>query len=232
MVEIVRAGAWSVSTITEREGPQRRPHELFPGIDREAAAKVLADFPHSSFAPATGRLFHTYQSFVLRTPTRTILIDTCVGEGKARPPHFGFPKQDWLDALGADGLTVEDIDIVINTHMHVDHVGWNTVLDNGRWVPTFPNASYYFGQVEYDFWQDKVRMGFDLRPHPRRQHHPGARRGKSRTRRLRLPARRAYLVRTRAGAYAGAVRGPCAGRGAKDHLRHRRSASSPAGGIP
>jgi len=162
MVEIVRAGDWSVGTITEREGPQRRPHELFPGIDRAAASRVLEGFSNSSFAPATGRLFHTYQSFVLRTPGQTILIDTCVGDHKARPPHFNFPKQDWLDAFAAEGLSVEDIDVVINTHLHVDHVGWNTVLEDGRWVPTFPNAKYYFGQSEFEFWDGRARKGFDL----------------------------------------------------------------------
>lgn len=162
MVELFRSGDYVVSTITEREGPQRKPSELFPGLDMAVASKILETFPYSSYAPATGRLMHTYQSFLLRTPNRTILIDTCVGENKARPPHFQYPKQDFLLGFKAEGVALEDIDIVINTHLHVDHCGWNTVLKDGKWEPTFPNATYYIGQIEYDYWEKQARQGVDL----------------------------------------------------------------------
>ncbi len=115
------------------------------------------------YQPASDRIYNTYQSFLLRMPGRTVLIDTCVGENKARPPHFAtYPKKPWLDAFAAEGLTFEDIDLVICTHLHVDHVGWNTRLVGGRWEPTFPNAKYVFGRVECEYWQAQVNKGDDL----------------------------------------------------------------------
>jgi glyoxylase-like metal-dependent hydrolase (beta-lactamase superfamily II) len=101
------------------------------------------------------KLIIALQSYVVRTPHHTILIDTCIGNDKPRP---GRPLMDkrtdpgWLNALAAIGLSVENIDIVMCTHLHVDHVGWNTRLENGRWVPTFPNARYLFSAKEFDYW--------------------------------------------------------------------------------
>src|SRR5437764_13478077 len=59
-----------------------------------------------------------------------------------------------MRALAAAGISVGEIDYVMCTHLHVDHVGWNTRLDNGRWVPTFPKARYVFGKTEFDYWTD------------------------------------------------------------------------------
>ena len=95
------------------------------------------------------------QSYVLRTPHHTILVDTCVGNDKPRPtrPVWNMKTDDsWMRALAAAGLTVGDIDFVMCTHLHVDHVGWNTRLENGVWVPTFPKAKYLFAQKEFDHW--------------------------------------------------------------------------------
>jgi glyoxylase-like metal-dependent hydrolase (beta-lactamase superfamily II) len=115
------------------------------------------------YLPASDRIYNTYQSFVLRLPGQTILIDTCVGENKARPPQFAaYPKQPWLDAFKAEGLSFEDIDLVICTHLHVDHVGWNTRLVDGVWQPTFPKAKYIFGRLECEYWEDQVNKGNDL----------------------------------------------------------------------
>ena len=92
------------------------------------------------------------QTWVLKTKHHTILIDTCNGNHKPRPY---FPAADqlntpYLERLKAAGCTPEDVDFVLCTHMHIDHVGWNTRLDNGRWVPTFPNAKYLFSRKEYE----------------------------------------------------------------------------------
>jgi glyoxylase-like metal-dependent hydrolase (beta-lactamase superfamily II) len=70
----------------------------------------------------------TYQTYVVRTPKHTILIDTCTGEDKGYPPPMDFPKQPWLDGLAAAGLRFGDIDYVFCTHLHIDHTGWNTML--------------------------------------------------------------------------------------------------------
>ena len=102
----------------------------------------------------SGLLVITYQTYVVRTPKHTILIDTCTGEDKGYPPPMDFPKKPWLDRFAAEGLRFEDIDYVFCTHLHIDHTGWNTMLRNGRWVPTFPNAKYIFHKGEYAAWEE------------------------------------------------------------------------------
>jgi glyoxylase-like metal-dependent hydrolase (beta-lactamase superfamily II) len=101
----------------------------------------------------------TYQTFVVRTPKHTILIDTCTGEDKGYAAPMDFPKQPWLDGFAAAGLRFEDIDYVFCTHLHIDHTGWNTVLRDGRWVPTFPNAKYIFHKGEYAAWEAEAKRG-------------------------------------------------------------------------
>ncbi|HYZ23454.1 MAG TPA: MBL fold metallo-hydrolase, partial [Rhodopila sp.] len=101
------------------------------------------------------RLVLCFQSYIVRTPRHTILVDSCVGNNKHRPARpLWHHKTDtvFMDGLSEVGLTVEDIDFVLCTHLHVDHVGWNTRLENGRWVPTFPNARYLFSKTELDYW--------------------------------------------------------------------------------
>ncbi|MFM8516706.1 MAG: MBL fold metallo-hydrolase [Nevskiaceae bacterium] len=93
--------------------------------------------------------FHTY---VLRSETCTILVDTCIGNDKERGGHAGFHRltTGWLHNLHQLGVAPESVDYVMCTHMHGDHVGWNTRLMNGRWVPTFPNARYVFARQEFE----------------------------------------------------------------------------------
>jgi glyoxylase-like metal-dependent hydrolase (beta-lactamase superfamily II) len=92
-----------------------------------------------------------FQSFVVRHRKTTILIDTCFGNDKERPDFdLGHRLNNpYLERLCAANCRPEDVDIVLCTHFHVDHVGWNTRLENGRWVPTFPNARYIFSCEEY-----------------------------------------------------------------------------------
>jgi glyoxylase-like metal-dependent hydrolase (beta-lactamase superfamily II) len=92
---------------------------------------------------------------VIRTPHATILVDTCSGNDKERPHKQRYHRKNWpyLANLGAAGLAPEDIDFVLCTHLHADHVGWNTRLVDGRWVPTFPNARYLFARQEWEHWE-------------------------------------------------------------------------------
>jgi len=93
--------------------------------------------------------FHTY---LVRTPRHTVLVDTCNGNHKDRDgfPGFHMLRTGWLDNLRAAGVTPEQVDYVMCTHLHSDHIGWNTQLVDGRWVPTFPNAKYVFARREFE----------------------------------------------------------------------------------
>tara|TARA_Y100001934_G_scaffold278222_1_gene378921 strand:+ start:9022 stop:9900 length:879 start_codon:yes stop_codon:yes gene_type:complete len=96
------------------------------------------------------------QSYVVRTSHHTILVDTCIGNHKERPARPAWHQKTdstYLDNLAAHGLAPEDIDYVMCTHLHHDHVGWNTRLENGRWVPTFPNAKYLMSGKELDVFK-------------------------------------------------------------------------------
>jgi glyoxylase-like metal-dependent hydrolase (beta-lactamase superfamily II) len=157
-----RIGEYEVWSVIEREGPLRPPSIMFPSSDPQRAAELLQIMPPTVCSPSTGILFNTYQSFVLRSPRRTVVIDTCVGDNKARPPHFNYPKKSWLDGFSNSRLNFDSVDVVINTHLHVDHCGWNTRLLNGRWVPTFPKAKYFMVQSEYEHWRDQTAQGFEL----------------------------------------------------------------------
>ena len=95
------------------------------------------------------------QSYIIKTAHHTILVDTCVGNHKERPARPSWHMQDlpYLKTLKDAGVRAEEIDFVLCTHLHVDHVGWNTKLVDGRWVPTFPNAKYIFSRKEYETWK-------------------------------------------------------------------------------
>ena len=146
-------GDVTIDSIIERDGPWRRPGDMFPAYDAEIGRRHLAEMEPFVYEPATDRMVITYQSFVVRTPRHTILVDTCTGEDKGYGAPFDFPKQPWLDGFRAQELRFEDIDYVFCTHLHIDHCGWNTRLLNGRWVPTFPNAKYIFHKREYAYWE-------------------------------------------------------------------------------
>lgn len=102
--------------------------------------------------PQTGNMIMPVQSYLIRTPSHTILIDTCVGCHKSNddvPEWQNLRDESWLQRLQGAGVGVADIDYVFCTHLHLDHCGWNTRLSNGRWVPTFPNARYILATDEY-----------------------------------------------------------------------------------
>ena len=117
--------------------------------------------------PETGKLLFCIQSYIVKTPHHTILIDTCVGNDKPRKylPTWHLKSDTvYLNALAQHGLSPEDIDYVMCTHLHSDHVGWNTRLVDGRWVPTFPNAQYIFSEKELIAWRDEGDPKFSRQP--------------------------------------------------------------------
>jgi glyoxylase-like metal-dependent hydrolase (beta-lactamase superfamily II) len=136
---------------------------MFPRATPEKVAEHSARLPGFAFDAETGQINLTFQSLLLRTPRHTILIDTCVGEHADRREGLLYPKDRWRREFSAAGVGFEDIDYVFCTHLHVDHVGWNTRLVDGRLVPTFPNARYIFGRREYQYWEAWNR---EHGPHP------------------------------------------------------------------
>ena len=107
--------------------------------------------PH--FADADGKLLMSVHAFVIESAGRTIVVDTCVGNDKPRQnPGWNQLQTRFLHALEAAGFAPGRIDTVLCTHLHVDHVGWNTRWQDGRWVPTFGNARYLFARTEWDHW--------------------------------------------------------------------------------
>ena len=152
-MQILHIGDVTITSLIERDGPWRRPADMFPAYDAAIAGRHLETLDPIVFDQASGRMIITYQTFVVRTPRHTVLIDTCTGEDKGYAAPLDFPKQPWRDAFVAAGLTPEAITHVFCTHLHFDHTGWNTRLLNGRWVPTFPNARYIFHRQEYAHWE-------------------------------------------------------------------------------
>ena len=109
------------------------------------------------FADERGRLKMAVQSFLVETATHKIVVDTGLGNAKSgrSVPAWNGRRDDFLDRLTAAGFGPTDVDIVVNTHLHVDHVGWNTRLDDDTWVPTFPRARYVTGRTEFGYWRDQ-----------------------------------------------------------------------------
>ena len=116
-----------------------------------------------AFASIDGHLNGVVQAFVVEANNTRTLVDTCVGNGKPRHdlPEWGNLHTDFLDTLGSCGFHPDSIDTVVCTHLHFDHVGWNTTLVNGEWVPTFTRARHLFGQDEFAYWKGMPDREFE-----------------------------------------------------------------------
>ena len=149
-----RIGAVTVTKIVELEVtggsrfilPQATPEEILP------IGWLLPDF-----SDERGRLRMSIHALVVETPDRRIIVDTCLGNDKQnrRIPTWNNLQTRFLADLVAAGHPREAIDTVVCTHLHVDHVGWNTMLVGDRWLPTFPNARYLMGRIEFDHWTNE-----------------------------------------------------------------------------
>lgn len=158
MSQVISLGDISVQRIVEQEAPFFDPLQFFPTLTKEIVDENRSWLEPRFFDPATGKMVLCIQSYLVRTKHHNILIDSCVGNDKPRAhrPFWDKMKSDTYERnLKAAGLTFADIDFVMCTHLHVDHVGWNTKLENGRWVPTFPKARYMFSDRELAFWTER-----------------------------------------------------------------------------
>ena len=148
-------GPFEAHRIVELQGAFLAAQTLFPTASSRTLRASRAAQDPKLFDRERNLLVMSFHSIVVRTPTCNLLVDACVGNDKPRPnnPHWHQRQGPYLDDLAAAGLKPEDIDIVMCTHLHADHVGWNTRLRNGVWTPTFPNARYLFAKTEIKHWE-------------------------------------------------------------------------------
>ena len=154
---LLSIGDLRIDCVEEFCGPTVDIGSFLTGLPEDAVERNLDWLVPTYLEAGTRRMVVSVLSWVVRTQRHTILIDTCFGNFKALPDFGGNWDTPWLERLGALGLRPEDIDYVMCTHMHADHVGWNTRLIDGRWVPTFPNARYLFGRREHEHWSKAPR---------------------------------------------------------------------------
>ena len=144
-------GDVKVSRIIESEAPWPGTW-LLPDATPETIKKE-ASWLFPTFTDEKGKLRMAIHALVLESQGKRIVVDTCIGNDKVRSnPVWSNLKLPFLEDLKKAGYTRDNIDIVVCTHLHVDHVGWNTTLENGKWVATFPNARYLVGGTEWDYW--------------------------------------------------------------------------------
>jgi glyoxylase-like metal-dependent hydrolase (beta-lactamase superfamily II) len=157
----IAVGDIAIRTVVESYGTGGLPQDVFPGATPEAVAPVRRWLEPEAMEPGTGRLLMPVQSYLVRTKHLNILLDTCVGNHKSHPgtEYHQHTEYTLLDDIAAAGVAPEEIDVVMCSHLHVDHAGWNTKLVDGRWVPSFPNARYIFSKKEVAFSEELGRTG-------------------------------------------------------------------------
>jgi len=147
-------GRYRLDPVAEFEGPRMPPTAMFTKSDSQYLTRLLERTPVGSYDKAANQLFTSVHTWLVRDDAgMVLLIDTCFGNLKNRlptHPFFHMQKNDWLLKLEALGVQPEDVTHVINTHLHLDHVGWNTKLVDGVWKPTFHRARHIMPRLEVD----------------------------------------------------------------------------------
>ncbi len=146
---------WKIGDVTVTSVVEIEQHWKFawllPDVTDDDIEAIDWLRPH--FVDEKGKLILRIQALVVESRGQRIVVDTCVGNGKERPtPLFDQLQTTFMEDMIGAGFAPEEIDQVVCTHLHVDHVGWNTMWRDGAWVPTFPNARYLFGRQEFDHW--------------------------------------------------------------------------------
>ncbi|MBF0276457.1 MAG: MBL fold metallo-hydrolase [SAR324 cluster bacterium] len=125
---------------------------ILPDATPERVQRIRWLFPH--FMNEAGKLIMSIHALIVETPEQLIMVDTCLGNDKERLiPGWNMRQGSFLQDIAAAGYPRESFDTVLCTHLHVDHVGWNTMLIAGQWKPTFSNAQYLFGKKEWEYWK-------------------------------------------------------------------------------
>ncbi|HWA62547.1 MAG TPA: MBL fold metallo-hydrolase [Caulobacteraceae bacterium] len=148
-----QVGTVKVTRVVELEIPVRQAPDrgFLPEATLENLKKTPWLFPH--FADDEGTLKLSIHALLVETPTLRLVVDTCIGNDRPRGITGGRPlATSFLQSMADAGWSRDSVDAVVCTHLHVDHVGWNTMLEGGKWVPTFPKARYLIGRAEYEHW--------------------------------------------------------------------------------
>ncbi|MFF4402917.1 MBL fold metallo-hydrolase [Streptomyces sp. NPDC001480] len=147
-------GDVTVARVEEMHGPIMPADQFFPDLPEQAWKDHRDTLVPDHLGAEDAMVITAMQTWVVRSAGRTILIDTGVGNDKTRPvaESWDHLSLDYLGNLARAGVRPEDVDLVINTHLHLDHIGWNTRLVDGDWVPAFPNATYLMPKVDVDYW--------------------------------------------------------------------------------
>jgi glyoxylase-like metal-dependent hydrolase (beta-lactamase superfamily II) len=151
-----KIGDVTVSRVVEFESPV--PYGEETSFIKDAKPEALREMAwlYPNFVTDDGALNLSVHALLVDAPGLKLVVDTCVGNDKPRGMTLGRPlHRPFLMDIAQAGFPREKVDIVICTHLHVDHVGWNTMLEGGRWVPTFPNAKYLIGRKEYEHWRSQ-----------------------------------------------------------------------------
>ncbi|WP_271189462.1 MBL fold metallo-hydrolase [Dactylosporangium matsuzakiense] len=153
-MDALQIGEAQVTRVVEFAGEVGLSTEaFFPGSDPHLWQQA-SDWLVPDFVGPDGQVRTAVQTWLVRSEGKVVLIDTGLGNDKDRPyvPVWSRYHSDYLAQLAAAGVTPEQVDVVVNTHLHLDHVGWNTRLAGRDWVPTFPNATYLVHRADYEFW--------------------------------------------------------------------------------
>ena len=156
-----KLGDLEIHRAIESEVPIFDTFTFFPDATRDVVEANKDWLMPRYIDPKTIEIILCIQSYIIKTSHHTILVDTCVGNHKSRParPSWHMQNAPFIEELANVGVHPEEVDFVLCTHLHVDHVGWNTKLVDGRWVPTFPNAKYIFSRNEYELWESRHENG-------------------------------------------------------------------------
>lgn len=146
---------WKIGDVTITKVPEMEVHWPFHALFPDFTPDLLegADWMAPHFIDEKGKMVLSMHALVIESQGERILVDTCVGNDKPRPTRaFNGLQTNFLGELAAAGFPADSIGTICCTHLHVDHVGWNTKLENGKWVPTFPNARHLFNKTEYEYF--------------------------------------------------------------------------------
>lgn len=150
---------WKIGNVEIFQIVELEAGDVIQSVIKDATPENIKkiDWLYPHFVDETGKLKALVQSFIIKSDNHIILVDTCNGNDKTRTniPEWSNLQTGFLNKLADSGISEKDIDIVVCTHLHCDHVGWNTKFESGAWTPTFPNAKYLFVREEYDYWVNK-----------------------------------------------------------------------------